>query len=212
MSSGTYFANIHTPQSVIQVGKPGDTGVVEVSDLIVSTQGAQAGAVLVTWNLASPSDSPSGMWDVHTRIGGFTGSQLQKAQCPASAGSTTIDHKCIAAYMSMHVTKSASGLYLENVWLWTADHDIEDPALRRCIINLTRRPTSLSPRTRHTTTLISAPAAPRGAPRNFPMAWGLRVSKSKNVLVYGAGLYSFFNDYTTGEFLSTFHSARSHGC
>ena len=26
------------------------------------------------------------------------------------------------------MTPSASGLYLENVWLWTADHDIEDPA------------------------------------------------------------------------------------
>lgn len=26
----------------------------------------------------------------------------------------------------MHITKSASNLYLENVWLWTADHDLDD--------------------------------------------------------------------------------------
>jgi glucan 1,3-beta-glucosidase len=28
-------------------------------------------------------------------------------------------------------------------------------------------------------------------------AWGLRVINSQNILVYGAGLYSFFNDYST---------------
>jgi glucan 1,3-beta-glucosidase len=32
---------------------------------------------------------------------------------------------CLAAYMSMHITTSASGAYLENVWLWTADHDLD---------------------------------------------------------------------------------------
>jgi glucan 1,3-beta-glucosidase len=45
--------------------------------MIVSTQGAQPGAVLIEWNLAAPTDSPAGMWDVHGRIGGFAGSQLQ---------------------------------------------------------------------------------------------------------------------------------------
>lgn len=29
----------------------------------------------------------------------------------------------------MHITKSASA-YMENVWLWTADHDIDDPDLQ----------------------------------------------------------------------------------
>jgi glucan 1,3-beta-glucosidase len=27
--------------------------------------------------------------------------------------------------MSMHITSVASGVYLENVWLWTADHDLD---------------------------------------------------------------------------------------
>ena len=34
----------------------------------------------------------------------------------------------------MHITKPSSGLYLENVWLWVADHDIEDPQLRQITI------------------------------------------------------------------------------
>jgi glucan 1,3-beta-glucosidase len=65
------------------------------------------------------------MWDVHTRIGGFAGSNLQVAQCPTTPSSSAINTACIGAFMSMHITASAAGLYMENVWLWTADHDID---------------------------------------------------------------------------------------
>lgn len=115
MSSGNYFNDMNNPKPVVQVGTPGSTGVVEWSDMIISTQGAQAGAILIEWNLASSSGSPSGMWDVHTRIGGFAGSNLQLSECPVTKTSTAINTACIAAYMSMHVTTSATGLYLENV-------------------------------------------------------------------------------------------------
>jgi glucan 1,3-beta-glucosidase len=125
MSSGSFFNNINAPQPVVKVGNAGSTGQVEWSDMIVSTKGAQAGATLIEWNLAT-SGTPSGMWDVHTRIGGSTGSNLQVGQCVKQPGSTAINANCIAAYMSMHVTTSASGLYLENTWFWTADHDIDD--------------------------------------------------------------------------------------
>lgn len=92
--------------------------------MIVATQGTQAGAILIEWNLAT-SGTPSGMWDVHTRVGGFAGSDLQISECPTTPDSTTVDTSCIGAYMSMHITPSASGLYMENNWLWTADHDID---------------------------------------------------------------------------------------
>jgi len=124
MSSGSFF-NADTPQPVVQVGTPGSTGQVEWSDMIVATQGAQSGAILIQWNLAT-SGRPSGMWDVHTRVGGFVGSDLQLAQCGKNPQSTTIDKACIGGFMSMHITASASGLYMENNWLWTADHDIDD--------------------------------------------------------------------------------------
>jgi len=83
LSSGAFFANIRSPRPVVLVGLPGDSGTVEWSDMIVGTQGAQAGAILIEWNLAS-SGTPSGMWDVHTRIGGFAGSNLQVGQCPTT--------------------------------------------------------------------------------------------------------------------------------
>ena len=127
MSSGSYFNNMASPQPVVRVGNAGNSGQVQWSDMIVATQGTQAGAILIEWNLAT-SGTPSGMWDVHTRIGGFTGSDLQVAQCPTTPGSTAVNTACIGAYMSMHITPSASGLYMENVWLWTADHDIDSPS------------------------------------------------------------------------------------
>lgn len=120
LSSGSFFADINNPKPVVRVGATsGQAGYVELSDFIVSTQGAQAGAILIEYNLAT-SGTPSGMWDVHTRIGGFAGSNLQVAQCRKTPGNSAVNANCIAAYMSMHVTKSATNLYMENNWFWTA--------------------------------------------------------------------------------------------
>jgi glucan 1,3-beta-glucosidase len=118
LSSGAFFNDVNNPQPVVQVGSSsGQAGQVELSDFIVSTQNVQAGAVCIEWNLAS-SGTPSGMWDVHVRIGGYTGSQQQVAQCPKTPGSATVNSNCLTAFMGMHVTKGASGLYMENVWIW----------------------------------------------------------------------------------------------
>lgn len=121
MASGQTWSDLTKPVPVIQIGKEGDTGLFEWSDMLVSTQGSTPGATLIQWNLAA--EKGSGMWEVHTRIGGFAGSRQQAADCPTNA---PMDIKCQAAYMSMHITKSARNAYLENVWLWTADHDLDD--------------------------------------------------------------------------------------
>jgi glucan 1,3-beta-glucosidase len=62
ISSGSYFNNMGSPQPVVRVGNAGDTGQVQWSDMIVSTQGTQAGAILIEWNL-NTSGTPSGMWE-----------------------------------------------------------------------------------------------------------------------------------------------------
>lgn len=111
------------PKSVVQVGKPGDKGCIELSDFIVGTQDAQAGAVGIVWNIKSP-DTPSCMWAVDMRM---RGSNLQLVDCPATPGEeNAVSEKCIGAHISMHVTKSVEGLYMENVWLRTADHDLDN--------------------------------------------------------------------------------------
>lgn len=118
MASGSYFTNIDAPEVLLKIGTSGECGSVELSDFVVSGKGATAGAIMMEYNLVGDSGSPSGMWDVHTRIGGFTGSDLQVAQCLKKPGSSTVVDACIAAYMSLHATSGSSGLYMENCWLW----------------------------------------------------------------------------------------------
>lgn len=133
MATGPNFGDMNNPRPVIQVGRPGDVGQIEWSDTIISTRGPAAGATLIEYNLYSPG-LPSGMWDVHTRIGGFAGTYLQVPECPAIKASDTVNPNCIAAYMSMHITAYAGGLFSENCWLWVADHDLEDQEYQRIAI------------------------------------------------------------------------------
>ncbi len=249
MSSGKYFSDINDPKPVVQIGEEGDSGSIEWSDMIVGTQGAQAGAILIEFNLAA-GGTPSGLWDVHTRIGGFAGSNLQLADCPTTPTVPTppapVKSSCIAAFMSMHITQGASGVYMENNWLWTADHDIEDPNDTQITIyagrglyieseagNIWLVGTAVEHHTFYqyqlantrnlfmgqiqTETAYYQPnpnaatpspvvkayndpdfvASCQGKTPNCLLGWGLRVINSQSVLVYGAGLYSFFNNYST---------------
>jgi glucan 1,3-beta-glucosidase len=74
IGSGGFFSDISKPRPVTRVGTTHERGSIEWSDMIVSTQGATAGVILVEFNLASSSSAPSGIWDVHARVGGFAGS------------------------------------------------------------------------------------------------------------------------------------------
>lgn len=152
LASGPFFSDTSNPQPFIQVGKPGETGTVEWTDTMVSGRGAVAGAIFIEYNLASspvlsssgwtdynsaPS-GPSGLWDVHIRIGGFAGSDLLITDCPIDRSTAIppapVPPQCIAGFMSMHITSTAANLQLDAAWLWTADHDIEDPELRQITI------------------------------------------------------------------------------
>ncbi|KAK5661924.1 hypothetical protein OQA88_10034 [Cercophora sp. LCS_1] len=256
LSAGPYFNDINNPRPVVQVGSvSGQVGQVELSDFIISTQNAQAGAVCIEYNLAT-SGTPSGMWDVHVRIGGFTGTQQQVAQCLKSPGNPTVKPECIVAFMAMHITKGASGLYMENVWLWTADHDIDDQPNTQITIYSGRgllidsekgnfwlygtgsehhvlyqyqlvKTQNIFMGQIQTETPYYMPipnalvpfnpipalydpdyrASCVGVAGNCPASWGLRTIDSRNIFVYGAGLYSFFDNYSTA--CSTFTAGQT---
>ncbi|KAK4157398.1 pectate lyase superfamily protein-domain-containing protein [Chaetomidium leptoderma] len=264
MGAGEKFSDPNKPRPVVQVGKAGDVGFVEMSDIIVSTQGPTAGAIMIEYNLntpaaenmCSPGSPPSGLWDVHVRVGGFTGSQLQVAECPTTPDQADhVDAACVAGYMSMHITPSARNLYMENNWIWVADHDIDDWNSTRISVFVARgllvegdriwlvgssvehhtlyqyqllnasdvwmgqiqsespyyqpNPPAPYPFTQLNTALrdpnFAADCQAEGAGNSLSslgdspcaMAWGLRILNSTNVVVFGAGLYSFFNNYDT---------------
>lgn len=245
MAAGANFYNILQPRPVVQVGRPGENGYIEWSDTFVSTRGPCSGAVLIQYNLFTEG-TPSGMWDVHTRIGGFAGSELQLANCPAIKGDDTINPNCIAAFLSLHITTYAGGLFTENCWYWVADHDLEDQTYERITIFAGRGLLVESRRGRvwlsasgsehhvlyqyqlantrdiyigHTQTespyfqphpLARYPFPPVSqlndpdfasdcqgytGVESCESAWAMRIFGSTAVVVYGAGLYSFFDTY-----------------
>ncbi|KAF1995621.1 glycoside hydrolase family 55 protein [Amniculicola lignicola CBS 123094] len=125
MANGKAFQNQDAPIPMFKVGeKSGDKGTFEMSDIIITTKGPAGGAILMEWNINS-EPGQAGLWDVHFRVGGFAGTDLQSDKCaknPSAQHEPNAD--CIGSFMQLHITKSSNG-YFENVWLWTADHELD---------------------------------------------------------------------------------------
>ncbi|KAJ3495220.1 hypothetical protein NLG97_g3548 [Lecanicillium saksenae] len=143
VATGSFFGDIDKPRPVIRVGGTADAvGDVEMQDLLFTTKGPTPGAIMVQWNMKAKSKAGAALWgkkinlfcsepnanngiDCHVRLGGATGTQLTPKECPAlTTGEVKSD--CIAASMLLHVTPGATG-YFDNMWLWVADHIIDDP-------------------------------------------------------------------------------------
>lgn len=247
VSSGSYFGVQDDPKPVVQVGLPGSKGRIEWSNTIVSTKGRQPGAILIQYNLNTPISGsssgcgPSGMWDVHVRIGGFAGSDLELKDCPKTpekiATLKNIDQDCVSGFLSWHITRDAGGLYQENNWVWVADHDIEDGNNNAQITVYAGRGLLVESRNGPNWIVASGVEHHQRYQYQFYRAsnvfmgqiqtetayyqpnpdstipfyaqskyhdptflkgkdgWGLRVVDSTDLVVYGAGLYSFFNNY-----------------
>ncbi|KAI4163230.1 MAG: hypothetical protein LQ342_003163 [Letrouitia transgressa] len=245
MASGSAFSDQKKPTPVFQVGQPSDKGSVEMSDLIFETKGPQPGAIMIEWNVADPDGQPgsSGMWDVHVRIGGSAGTELQSNNCAKNPNSTHgANPQCEAAFMLLHVTKEAS-IYLENTWFWVADHelDLDDhnqidiyngrgvliesqgpvwmygtasehnqlynyqlAGAKNVYMGLIQtetpyyqsNPPATTPFTVNPT--FSDPdfsSCPTNSAAPCVKSWGLRILGSSDIHVFGAGLYSFFENY-----------------
>ncbi|KAL2863746.1 exo-beta-1,3-glucanase Exg0 [Aspergillus lucknowensis] len=241
MATGTKFSDEQNPIPLLQVGQPGDVGSVEISDLTLLTKGPAPGAILMEWNIAEESLGSVGMWDVHFRVGGSAGTELQSDKCSKTPDSTTTPNpECVGAFMLLHVTEQSTA-YLENVWSWTADHELDladheqiNIYNGRGILVESKGPvwmygTAAEHNQLYNYQITNAenvfmgliqtetpyyqanpnalvPFAPQPEAWNDPdfslcttdscrKAWGLRVMNSSNVYVYGAGLYSFFENY-----------------
>lgn len=123
MGTGTYFQDENNPKVMVRVGNEGDSGLIEISDMMFTVKGPTAGCILMEWNVHEGAQGSAAMWDSHFRVGGATGTDLQLEDCAAPA-STVLD-KCKAGYMLMHVTRESSG-YFDNIWLWVSDHDLDN--------------------------------------------------------------------------------------
>jgi glucan 1,3-beta-glucosidase len=115
MATGSYFKNQNSPQVMVRVGIAGDSGTIEIQDMLFTVQGNTAGCILMEWNIAQSSQGSAAMWDSHFRVGGAAGSNLQLSNCQDAGPNSG----CNAAAMILHLTPKSSG-YFENVWVWVA--------------------------------------------------------------------------------------------
>ncbi|KAH7309114.1 LysM domain protein [Stachybotrys elegans] len=240
MATGANFEDELNPRAAVQVGLPEDPpGIIEIQDMMFTVSGPTAGAVLVEWNARESSKGSVAMWDSHFRVGGAVGSKLRKADCPKGTGK--INPKCKAASMLMHLTPKSTA-YLENVWAWVADHDLDIPTedqidiyVARGILIESQRAWLWGTSSEHcvfyqyqvsgakdifmgmiqteTPYFQPVPRAPQpfrtglfpndptfkdcksDDPRCFS-SWALRIVDSSAVYILGAGLYSWFYDYS----------------
>ncbi|QKX62004.1 uncharacterized protein TRUGW13939_09160 [Talaromyces rugulosus] len=241
MASGKAFSDEQNPIPMLQIGQAGDSGDVEISDIMLETKGPTPGAILMEWNVAGSSQGSAGMWDVHFRIGGSAGTELQSDKCAYNPNAThNANPECEGAFMLLHVTEKASA-YVENAWFWVADHELdladhskidiyngrgvliesqnavwlygtssEHSQLYEYQINNAKNvfmaliqtetpywqsnPTALEPFTPQSK--WSDPDFSTCTTDSCRKAWGLRVLSSSDVLMYGGGLYSFFENYS----------------
>jgi hypothetical protein len=126
IGKGSAFQDMNNPVPVIQVGREGESGVVEITDVDITIQGPQPGAILLQWNLKAPDNrkTESGIWDVHFRIGGCAGSGLQAPACAKGGDTDAKIAQCTGCFLTFHITKQAS-CYVENCWSWLADHEMD---------------------------------------------------------------------------------------
>ncbi|KAI5465427.1 family 55 glycoside hydrolase [Mariannaea sp. PMI_226] len=237
------FKDQANPKPVWQVGEEGDVGNIEIQDLIFETLGPQPGAILMEFNVAGETAGSAGLFDVHFRIGGSAGTQLQSDKCKKTPGVDTVPNDaCMGAFLIIHVTAKAS-VYMENTWFWVADHelDLSDHSQiniyngRGVLIESTAGAWLWGTASEHSVLynyqlskasnvfmgLIQTETAYfQGNPdatvpfkvnaafndpdftkscsassKSCARTWGLRATDSSDIFIFGAGIYSFFNNY-----------------
>ncbi|KAI9731941.1 MAG: hypothetical protein M1834_004392 [Cirrosporium novae-zelandiae] len=116
-ASGSKFMNAQDPTVMVKVGNSGDKGVVQFSDMLFTVADILPGCQLLEVNIAGDTPGDVAFWNTHFRVGGAKGSKVQ-----TNCGSTP--DKCKAAFGLLHLT-STSSVYIEDMWGWTADHDLD---------------------------------------------------------------------------------------
>lgn len=116
-AKGPIFANPAAPTPMIQIGAPGDVGVAQIVDMMFTVSEILPGCKLIEVNMAGDQPGSVALINSHIRVGGAAGSSVQTS-CRGSPAA------CRAAWGLIHLTASSSS-YIENMWGWTADHDLD---------------------------------------------------------------------------------------
>lgn len=130
-AAGEAFQDAQNPKPVVQIGQPGDTGVVEIQDMRFTVSEVLPGAKIIELNIAGTNPGDVGLWNTMVTVGGTADTSISRT-CGSQDPSG-----CMAAYMVLHLTETSSA-YLENFWGWTADHNLDDGGTDVTIISTGR--------------------------------------------------------------------------
>ncbi|KAJ5583228.1 Pectin lyase fold/virulence factor [Penicillium sp. DV-2018c] len=119
---GDNFKDSNHPRPVVQLGNPGDVGVIEIQDMRISVGEILPGAKLIEVNAAGNEPGDVGLWNTMAMVGGTADTSI------ATACTSQDPKDCMAAFMVMHLTETSSA-YIENFWGWTADHNLDSESL-----------------------------------------------------------------------------------
>lgn len=115
---GKHFHDANSPQPIVQIGKLGEVGVAEITDMIFTVADILQGATILEVNMAGNAPGDVSFHNTHIRVGG-TADTAVNDNC---GDANTVD--CKAAFAMLHITSSAQP-YIENMWGWTADHSLD---------------------------------------------------------------------------------------
>lgn len=62
MAKGPKFRDPMFTHVAVKVGDPGESGVVEIQDIMFTVSGATAGAILLQWNVHEKTQGSAGLW------------------------------------------------------------------------------------------------------------------------------------------------------
>jgi glucan 1,3-beta-glucosidase len=116
-ASGSFFNDSSNPQPMLEVGRPGEVGVAEFTDMLFTVADVLPGTIIVEVNMRGARQGDVSFHNSHYRIGGAADSRTETA-C------TVESDPCPAAFMVAHLGETSS-TYIENAWLWSADHDLD---------------------------------------------------------------------------------------
>ncbi|KAK3373537.1 pectate lyase superfamily protein-domain-containing protein [Lasiosphaeria ovina] len=121
--AGANFSDGDNPRPIIRVGQPGDRGVAQLTDFLVTVADVLPGAVAVQVNMAGATPGDVGLWNCVVRVGGALDSLVGSTDKCAGPDPAS----CKAAFALLHVGRTASA-YFEGFWGWVADHNLDDPS------------------------------------------------------------------------------------
>nr|POE48306.1 glucan endo-1,3-beta-glucosidase bgn13.1 [Quercus suber] len=108
---GDTFSDESNPVAVVQVGASGDVGTADIQDIRVTVGQELPGAIILQVNMAGNKPGDVAIHNSLITVGGTRDSEID---CGSEAD-------CRAAYNGLHLT-STSSAYVDNFWIWVADH------------------------------------------------------------------------------------------